>query len=397
MSTETTAQTVSPVTVDDAAQALRSHSGTVLVRGGATKLEWGGRVEHPDLVLDTTEMRGVLTHNPADLTASVRGGTTLAELQEHLSGQDQWLALDPPSARFGATVGGLLATGESGPSRLRYGGIRDLVIGVTLVLADGTVARSGGHVIKNVAGYDLAKLVHGSLGSLAVIAEVVVRLHPRPQSCHVLAADADAETVTAVTAAVMASPLEPTALEWSSSCSGGGRLHVRQDGTPAAVASARDRMAALLGGLGLDAAELTAAEVEQVAAAHDTTVAGADGQTVLRISGLPGDLGALVGAARAAAAERGLELAVASSAALGLHTLVLTGSDPAAQAPAVEQVRAHALARGASVLLCRRPPEVDTHLDVLGPPPSTAALLGRVKAALDPDGRLAPGRFQPWF
>lgn len=391
----TATQTTRPVTIADAAQALRTHSGTVLVRGGATKLDWAGRVEHPDLVLDTTEMRGVLTHNPADLTASVRGGTTLAELQEHLAAQDQWLALDPPSARFGATVGGLLATGESGPSRLRYGGIRDLVIGVTLVLADGTVARSGGHVIKNVAGYDLAKLVHGSLGALAVIAEVVVRLHPRPHSCHVLAADADAETATAVTAAVMASPLEPTALEWSSS--GGGRLHVRQDGTSAAVASARDRMAALLDGLGLDATELTAEEVERAALAHDGAALGTDGQSVLRVSGLPGDLGALVGAARAATAEHGLDLVVTSSAALGLHTLALGGADPAAHARVIEQVRTRALAQGASVLLARRAPEVDARLDVLGPPPSTAALLGRIKAALDSDGRLAPGRFQPWF
>lgn len=399
MSTETTAQTARPVTVADAAEALRCTDGSVLVRGAGTKLGWGGRVERPDLVLDTTEMRGVLTHNPADLTASVRGGTTLAELQQHLSAQDQWLALDPPSARFGATVGGLLATGESGPSRLRYGGLRDLVIGVTLVLADGTVARSGGHVIKNVAGYDLAKLVYGSLGSLAVIAEVVVRLHPRPQSTHVLGADADAETATAATAAVMASPLEPTTMEWSSDPGGGegGRLHVRLDGTSASVASARDRMTTLLAGLGLDATELAPADVEQVATAHDATVAGADGQTVLRVSGLPGDLGTLVDAARAATAAQGLDLAVASSVALGLHTLVLSGTDAGAHARAVEQVRTQALAQGASVLLCRRPAQVDTHLDVLGPPPSTAALLGRVKAAFDPGGRLAPGRFRPWF
>ncbi|MBC7561255.1 MAG: FAD-binding oxidoreductase, partial [Dermatophilaceae bacterium] len=150
-----------PATTGEAAQLLGETAGSVLFRGGGTKLDWAGRVRDPDLVVDTTRLRGMLTHNPADLTASVRAGTTLTELQEHLAGDGQWLALDPPTAGRGATVGGLLAAGDSGPSRLRYGALRDLVIGVTLVLADGTVARSGGHVIKNVAGYDLAKLVHG--------------------------------------------------------------------------------------------------------------------------------------------------------------------------------------------------------------------------------------------
>ena len=169
-----------PRTLAQAADLLRDSTGSVLVRGSGTKGDWAGRVVDPELILDTTELRGVLTHNPADMTASVRAGTPLNELQHLLARSGEWLALDPPTAGRGATVGGLLAAGDSGPSRLRYGGLRDLGIGVTLVLADGQVARSGGHVIKNVAGYDLAKLANGSLGSLALVAEVVVRLHPRP-------------------------------------------------------------------------------------------------------------------------------------------------------------------------------------------------------------------------
>ncbi|MCY7343594.1 MAG: FAD-binding oxidoreductase, partial [Pseudonocardia sp.] len=195
-----------PATVAETAAVLGDSAGTVLVRGGGTKLDWAGRVPDPDLVLDTTGLTGVLTHNPGDMTASVRAGSTLTALQEHLAASGQWLALDPPDA--GATLGGLLAAGDSGPSRLRYGGLRDHVIGVTLVLADGTVARSGGHVIKNVAGYDLAKLMYGSLGSLAVVAEVVLRLHPRPAASLTITGPADAAHATAAVLALAASPLE---------------------------------------------------------------------------------------------------------------------------------------------------------------------------------------------
>ena len=167
-----------PTSVDEAAKVLRDSRGSVLFRGAGTKMSWAGRPEDPDLVLETGGLDRLLDHNPADMTASAQAGMPLRALQDRLAEAGQWLALDPPTEPDGATLGGLLATGESGPRRLRYGALRDLVIGVTLVLPDGTVARAGGHVIKNVAGYDLSKLMYGSLGTLGLIAEVVLRLHP---------------------------------------------------------------------------------------------------------------------------------------------------------------------------------------------------------------------------
>jgi len=381
----------SPTTVAEAAELLRGHDGSVLIRGAGTKQSWGGRVDDPELVLDTTALRGVLTHNPADLTASVRAGTPLTELQDHLAGDGQWLALDPASAVRGATVGGLLATAESGPSRLRYGGIRDLVIGATIVLADGTVARTGGHVIKNVAGYDLAKLVHGSLGSLALIAEVVVRLHPRPVRSVFLTGRADAEQVAAVATALLASPLEPTALEWDSRDAHQGTLSVQVDGTAAAAAHAALRVSSLLAEHGVTATEVEAPDIGSTQPQAPVV----DGETVFRVSGLPADLAALAGQARRAADEVGLPVAMTSSPALGLHTIRLGPGDTTAQAAAFTALRT--AAAGASVLLLERPRAVDPLVDALGPPPSTAALLGRIKAQLDPDHRLGQGRFQPWF
>ena len=146
--------------------------------GGGTKLDRSA--DSVDVELSTAGLDRILEHNAGDLTAVLQAGVPLARAQEVFAAEGQMLALDPPGE--GATIGGVVATADSGPLRHRYGGVRDLVIGVTVALSDGTVARSGGKVIKNVAGYDLAKLVAGSWGTLGVILEVVVRLHPIPRA-----------------------------------------------------------------------------------------------------------------------------------------------------------------------------------------------------------------------
>jgi glycolate oxidase FAD binding subunit len=384
-----------PTSVAEVSELLASTTGSVLVRGAGTSLGWAGTVHEPDLVLETTGLTGLLTHNPADMTASVRAGTPLAALQEALAADGQWLALDPPAAGRGATVGGLLATGDAGPSRLRYGGLRDLVIGVTLVLADGTVARSGGHVIKNVAGYDLAKLVHGSLGALAVVTEVVVRLHPRPAASLTLTGTADAGQATAAALALMASQLEPSAVEWVSD-GAAGQLHVRTDGTAATVEAAGRGLVELLGRTGVLLGPLDPGAAAATWQAHADAVLGHDDETVLRVAGLPSELAAVAAEARTSADRHGLGCVVVSSAALGTHTVRLRGPDAAAHAATLTAVREHALSRGSSVLLRRHSAELDLLVDVLGPPPSTAPLLRRVMAQFDPAGRLAPGRFSPW-
>jgi glycolate oxidase FAD binding subunit len=164
-----------------AAEALRSAAEQGLrVRpvGGGTKL-----AEAPaeaDVELSTAGLDAILEHNAGDLTAILQAGVPIARAQEAFASAGQRLALDPPDG--GATIGGIVATADSGPLRHRYGGVRDLVIGATVALTDGTVARSGGKVIKNVAGYDIAKLVAGSWGTLGVILEVAVRLHPLPRT-----------------------------------------------------------------------------------------------------------------------------------------------------------------------------------------------------------------------
>ncbi|MDN5767593.1 MAG: FAD-binding oxidoreductase [Humibacillus sp.] len=401
-----------PRTVTEAASLLRESSGSVLLRGGATKLDWGGPVESPGMVLDTTELIGVLTHNPADMTASVRAGTPLTRLQAHLADSEQWLALDPPTAGRGATVGGLLAAGDSGPSRLRYGGLRDLVIGATLVLADGQVARSGGHVIKNVAGYDLAKLVYGSLGTLALVAEVVVRLHPLPRDRRTLIGPADPGQATAAALAIAVSPLEPAALEWVSdphTLGRSGRLLVRVDGSASHADQAADRMSQLLAAHGIRTqthahGDESSQRVwdEQAAAVLGDPEANSAGssatghETVVRVCGLPSDFTALATQVSQLADDARMGLEVASSLGLGIHTMRLIGPDLSGHARLLTATRDLALGQGASVLTRSRPDGLDALVDPLGPAPGYAPMLARIKAQFDPDHRLAPGRLAPW-
>jgi glycolate oxidase FAD binding subunit len=160
------------------AAALAEARGTVRVRGAGTKLGWvDGRA---DADLSTEGLDEIVEHNVGDLTAVLQTGAPLARAQQRFAEAGQMLALDPPDR--GATIGGVVAANDSGPLRARYGGVRDLVVGMRVALADGTVAKSGGKVIKNVAGYDLAKLFVGSFGRLGAILEVSVRLHPLPPS-----------------------------------------------------------------------------------------------------------------------------------------------------------------------------------------------------------------------
>ena len=169
-----------PGTEQQLAHALKlanAAGATVVARGGGTKLEWGNAPQRADVILSTVRLDRVLEHAWADLTVSVQAGCTVANLQESLAKRGQRLAIDALWPER-ATIGGILSVNDSGPLRLRFGSLRDLVIGVTVVLADGTVASSGGKVVKNVAGYDLPKLLTGALGTLGVITRAIFRLHP---------------------------------------------------------------------------------------------------------------------------------------------------------------------------------------------------------------------------
>jgi glycolate oxidase FAD binding subunit len=386
-----------PASTAEASAVLRAAAEldlAVLPRGAGTRIAWGAAPASCDLVVDMKGMDRLVEHAAGDLVATVQAGASLAGLGQALGRTGQRLALDP--AGPAGTVGGLIATGAAGPLRLRYGSPRDLLIGITVVRADGTVASSGGKVVKNVAGYDLGKLYAGSYGTLGLITEATFRLHPRPAAVAYVTADcAGQDEAHRLIAAAVDSPLTPSAAEISWPAGHAPiRAGILLEGDQAGTAERAARLCGLLDELAEDSAVSSPDPPPWWGTAPD-----GDG-TALRIAFWPGQLPAVLGAIRAAAAAAGLDPAVAGSAGAGVLTAGLPGqADPAAVAKFVTAVR-ESLAMGpaeptgltrASAVVLHAPAGVRDLVDMWGPAPSLA-LMRAVKDQFDPEHRMAPGR-----
>ena len=205
---------------------------SVLVRGGGTKLEWGGVAQACDVLLSTAALDAVVEHRHGDLTATIQAGARLATVNAALAEHGQWLPLDPPRPER-ATIGGVVATNDSGPRRHRHGAPRDLIIGITMARSDGQLSKAGGIVVKNVAGYDLSRLLNGSFGCLGVIISATFKLAPIAAASRTVLVDLDSrDALSSAIATLSSSSLTPTAmeLEWRPA-----RLMIRFESVEAAV------------------------------------------------------------------------------------------------------------------------------------------------------------------
>jgi glycolate oxidase FAD binding subunit len=381
-----------PSTVEEAAEAMRALARdrlAVAFVGGGTDLGLGAAPARLDAVLHTRRLARVREHAPSDQIIAVEAGMTLAAVQSHLAGHAQRLALDPPHPDR-ATVGGILAANAYGPRRTRYGSIRDLVIGITMIRADGVVARGGGKVVKNVAGFDLPRLFCGSLGTLGLIAEVVFRLHPLPEaSATVVLAGLAAAEARRLAVAALDARLEPAA---AAALGDGERfgLALRFEGFAPGVRDQVDRL------LGLAAAEGRAGEVrtgpDEAALWSEHDAARTAGDLRARVAFVP------VAAEGAAAALRPLAASLRAGAVVLYPTLGLAFvsgevDHVAATAGAVEAARAAVRAGNGSVVLCAAPPALRAAVDPWGAAPGALEVMRRLKRELDPEGRLAPGRY----
>ena len=369
----------SPASVDEVAAVLRLASDTglaVVPRGAGTRLQWGAAPERCDVVLDLTRLDGLVEHTAGDLVAVVQAGMRLDDLQARLASAGQWLAVDPP--RHG-TVGGLVATAATGPTRLLHGPVRDLVIGTTMVRADGVVAKSGGKVVKNVAGYDLGKLLTGSFGTLGVVVQVAFRLHPLPESTRWVtvpvrsATEAQDVVLRVAHSHLVAAGVE---LDWTG---GSGAVSLRLDGIPTGVEARTGDALALLG----DGA------LESDSAPPWWGREPDGGDVLLRVAHEVSSLGRALTAIDGAAAAAGANAHTRGSAGVGTLDVALDGGDPLA---VVSRLREAAPAFGGTVVVRDAPTEVKGAVDVWGPVRGLD-LMRRVKDQFDPHRVLSPGRF----
>jgi glycolate oxidase FAD binding subunit len=374
-------EVLAPASIEEARGAIarlaRERRPMVFV-GGGTKLSLGAPPSRLAAVVRTTALARVVEYAPSDQVVTVEAGITLGALQDRLAQDRQRLSLDAPwPAR--ATLGGIIAANAFGPLRARSGSVRDLILGVSLVRADGVLARGGGRVVKNVAGFDLPKLVCGSLGTLALIAAVTLRVHPLPETTEVrVVRGLDAAGVVALASAVRAAQLEPSALlarregaSWD--------VALRFEGFGAAVTGQLARLGA--------SCTLAADDAPSLFARHQSAREGA--RLRLKIAALPNALPAVERAlAPLGPLAPPAELAWYPTLGLGF----LSAAASSVEILALDSARQALRALGGTLTVEEAPPAVLATFASWSSP-AALALHQAVKSRFDPDGLLAPGRF----
>jgi glycolate oxidase FAD binding subunit len=400
---------VIPETVEQVSQAvaLANQQGlTLFTRGGGSRLNLGGIPEQFDILLETTKLSRLLEHEAPDLTCHVEAGITLAALQAKLATKGQWLALDPPDAQQ-ATIGGILASNASGPKRLRYGTARDMVIGLRVVQASGEVARSGGNVVKNVAGYDLNKLYIGSLGTLGIIVEANFKLQPIPADERTLILTfSNAEDALHTVLDLLGSLLTPTAIELIDSRAAsdmtdffgltlptnGYTLAINFEGNTSTI----DRQ--------VSEAQLVARKND--ALLGDDLVGKAQdqfwnivrdhtqGTVTCKVAVLVSKMASYLKTIEQVCQNHELEAAVVAHAGNGILYIELRPGDATHRlVEAIKELRLHAQEVRGSMVVERCPPDLKRRISVWGEPDQNFFLMQRIKQQFDSKGTFVKGRF----
>ena len=363
--------------------ARAERDGLVLVPAGlGAHLDMGGPPARVDALLCLDRLARVVDHQAADMTVTVEAGCRLAVLDSTLAARGQWLPLDPPrEAR--TTVGGLVAANLSGPLRATQGTVRDLLLGIRVVGGGGALVSGGGRVVKNVAGYDLPKLHVGALGTLGAIVEATFKVRPRPAREEALViACRDAADAAELASSFLDADAPPFWIEIDGTDDGPVAVSVGLAGIEDEVLHAREiarRIAARRALRAVDDAAVRRAEL--------VDFGGGSFAAVLRAAVLPREIGDVL----VALTKAGIPLRFEAHAASGVVRAAIR--DAAAVAPLVRSLRPGIEARGGSLVVERAVPAVKQEVDVWGGPGPALALMRGVKAALDPAGVFAVGRF----
>jgi glycolate oxidase FAD binding subunit len=420
------ATVVSPSSPEEVAAVLRLANDRGLVvatAGGFTKQDIGGVPERVDILLRTTRMSGIEHYDPGDLTVGINAGTPFAQVQQQLAVHGQWLPCDAANLDR-ASIGGLLATAAAGPLRSAFGGMRDFCIGIQFATAEGKIAKGGGRVVKNVAGYDLMKLLIGSYGSLAVITKANFKVFPKPQCTRTfVCAFASLDEALKFRSLVFRSPLTPLCLEIMSPrafeyvCDPPTVRHP-DDYAPAQPVSSPSSFSAwqiMLRAAGSDkvlaryASELSSAVTRELNGTEEETfwswvsrfeyaVLNRHRNAMVMYSHLAlQNVGPAIQALERAAPDYNFVPAVLGRAATG--NLVMAFMPLSVDPPSAMQYANCASALrgmfppGSSAEVAHCPTEAKLHFDVWGSTPTDVGMMRAVKQAIDPNNILNRGRF----
>lgn len=378
---------------------IASVRGVALVPAGfGAHLGLGGSLLRPFAVLSLAAINALVDHQPANMTVTAQAGMKVAELQDAVAQSGQWLPVEPPLPEA-TSVGGLISADLNGPSRFSQGTVRDLLIGITVARADGTIVKSGGRVVKNVAGYDLAKLYCGALGTLGVIVEATFKLRALPAAVTVARTPcSDMLEARELLERIRTAPLEPRLIELLTPVPTAGSdcvIVVGFSGSEEDVANQQETLRALVHGKMIEerAGKAAAAALAEL---RDANVRG-EALLKLKASLLPTGLPAFVSALEDASAEHGLTMAVQAHAGNGIIRVHVRRPEAEAThrsaGTLVEELRAAAAALGGILIVEQAAPDIKPELDIWGGEIEALPLMRRIKDALDPKRVLSPGRF----
>jgi glycolate oxidase subunit GlcD len=403
------ALTVAPDSIEQIREVMRlatAEGWAVVPAGGATWLDAGNPLQQINIIVSTQKLNRIIEHEPADLVAIAEAGTLVHDLNETLSHKGQWLPLDPPDEAL-ATIGGVVATGMGGAQQFGYGAPRRHVIGMKVVLADGTLIKVGGRVVKNVAGYDLCKLFTGSYGTLGVIVEVNFKLRPVPSETRTIVAAGKRDDLILAARQVIDARLFPVALEllspaltietgWAEETE--HLLLIRFAGSMTTVTQQTARASALLGTTisGSPARIVTDDEPIWRSVASFPSLSAAE--LVWRVGLRPADVGTFT--TRLAAMDNvyrsdhhaGLmwHSGIGDGRVRVFDTLQQTTDQTVAR---LDELRAEVTRLGSALIIENAQTEIKNRFDAWGSSGSSAGVMRRVKQQLDPNGILSPGRF----
>lgn len=379
-----------PGTANDLARilAMCNDAGlAVIARGGGTKIDWGGPPRGCDLLLSTRKLNRVIEHAAGDMTATVQAGCTVEQFQATLAKNGQRLAVDPLWQKE-ATIGGILATNDSGALRHAFGPLRDSLIGITVALADGTLARSGGKVVKNVAGYDLPKLFIGSFGTLGVMVEATFRLYPLAHASRTLGFSVDSlPTLGGLLMALNGCGLLATAVQIAAGDKSMPQVSVLVEGLPAAL---EGKVARIIEAA--KAAGAAMADADPAAWNRRERMFAQPNRCVCRLSLLPMQWPEIVDQIGViAAASKASWHVIGQGVGVGLLSL---GDVPASSMiEMIAALRSRLSATGGSLVVLHATPAVKAGIDPWGDVGDALPLMRRIKQQFDPRGTLSPGRF----